>query len=91
MPKTLLEAMACGCLCVGTRTSGIEELLKGGRGLLSEGVSAEDLAATLKLAISKGEASELRELAAKEVKENRSLKSVVRKESEIIRRVCLHA
>jgi len=28
MPKTLLEAMACGCLCIGTNVSGINEVLK---------------------------------------------------------------
>lgn len=28
MPKTLLEAMACGCVCLGTNVEGIEEVLE---------------------------------------------------------------
>lgn len=28
MPKTLLEAMACGCLCIGTPVKGIQEVLQ---------------------------------------------------------------
>ena len=27
-PKALLEAMACGCICIGTDVSGINEVIK---------------------------------------------------------------
>jgi glycosyltransferase involved in cell wall biosynthesis len=30
MPKTLLEAMSCGCVCIGTDVSGINEVIKDG-------------------------------------------------------------
>ena len=48
-PNALLEAMACGCACVGPRIGGIPELLgdNGERGLLFTAGDAGDLAQTL--------------------------------------------
>jgi len=44
MPKTLLEAMACGCFCLGTDTLGIREVIREGEnGLLADGFSEEAL------------------------------------------------
>lgn len=45
-PNSLLEAMACGCACVGSRTGSIPELLgdNGDRGLLFSNGDAGDLA-----------------------------------------------
>jgi glycosyltransferase involved in cell wall biosynthesis len=37
MPKTLLEAMACGCVCIGTNVNGINEVINDGTdGYLSD-------------------------------------------------------
>jgi len=44
MPKTLLEAMACGCICIGTDVSGINEVIESGvNGFLAGGTDAESL------------------------------------------------
>lgn len=45
MPKTLLEAMACGCICIGTPVGGIAEVIEDGvNGFLSKSVDADDIA-----------------------------------------------
>lgn len=50
-PKALLEAMACGCVCVGTNVEGIREVLTDGdNGLLAE-PDVEALAAALERAL----------------------------------------
>jgi glycosyltransferase involved in cell wall biosynthesis len=42
MPKTLLEAMACGVICIGTDVDGINEVIHDGiDGFLAEDISAE--------------------------------------------------
>lgn len=44
MPKALLEALACGLLCVGTDVEGINEVIKDGdNGILAEGIDAKAL------------------------------------------------
>lgn len=44
MPKTLLEAMACGCICIGTPVGGIAEIIDDGvNGFLSKGVESEEI------------------------------------------------
>jgi glycosyltransferase involved in cell wall biosynthesis len=44
MPKTLLEAMACGCVCIGTNVSGINEVIEDQvDGLLCNGVTEYEL------------------------------------------------
>lgn len=40
MPKTLLEAMACGCICMGTNVEGIREVIQDGiNGILIDEVT----------------------------------------------------
>lgn len=52
MPKTLLEYMACGLVCVGTDVTGINEVLTHGQtGVLSPAVDAASLANALKCAV----------------------------------------
>jgi glycosyltransferase involved in cell wall biosynthesis len=51
LPKSLLEFMACGLVCVGTPVRGIDELLRHGEnGLVADNTSAQAIAATLSLA-----------------------------------------
>ncbi len=53
LPKTLMEAMGCGCLCIGTNVSGIKELIKDGEtGFLATNPTASELAIAFKRAIS---------------------------------------
>lgn len=52
MPKTLLEYMACGLVCVGTDVAGINEVLMHGQnGVISPAVDAASLAKALKCAV----------------------------------------
>lgn len=51
-PKSLIEAMACGLACVVTPSPGIVEVVQPGRtALVTEGTSAEQIAAALKMAL----------------------------------------
>ncbi len=48
MPKTLLEAMACGCICLGTNVEGINEVIKDEyNGFLINGTDAKALSSVL--------------------------------------------
>jgi len=50
MPKTLLEAMACGCVCGGTPVPGIEEVLRHEEnGIVAKGVNSEDIKTMYKM------------------------------------------
>lgn len=51
-PKTLLEAMACGLVCVGTNTTGISEVIEDGEnGFLAFGFDEESISTALRRAI----------------------------------------
>jgi len=44
MPKTLLEAMACGLVCIGTDVTGINEIINdGANGYLAKSCNAKDI------------------------------------------------
>ena len=44
MPKALLEAMACGLLCIGTNITGIKEVIKDGiNGYITKGTDVESI------------------------------------------------
>ena len=48
MPKALLEAMSCGCLCVGTDVAGINEVIADGRnGILAIDTDSKSLVEAL--------------------------------------------
>ena len=53
MPKTLMEAMSCGCICIGTNVSGIRELIKEGvTGYLALNTTSSELVAAFRRAVS---------------------------------------
>jgi len=48
MPKTLLEAMACGLVCIGTNVSGIQEVIQDGiNGYLANGTGVSSITDTI--------------------------------------------
>lgn len=52
MPKALLEAMACGLVCIGNNATGINEIIDDGvTGYLSAGPSAGELAEAIRRAL----------------------------------------
>ncbi len=49
MPKTLLEGMACGLICIATDTAGINEIIEDGKdGYLIRGIASQDILFVLK-------------------------------------------
>jgi glycosyltransferase involved in cell wall biosynthesis len=51
-PKALIEAMACGLVCIGTKVPGIEEILSDGlTGIVCKGTGKEDLLEGLRRAL----------------------------------------
>jgi glycosyltransferase involved in cell wall biosynthesis len=49
MPKTLMEAMACGLICIGTNVSGINELIRHGEnGVLADGTDVDHIRKAIK-------------------------------------------
>jgi glycosyltransferase involved in cell wall biosynthesis len=52
MPNAVLEAMACGCLVIATRTGGCAELIAHGvHGLLANRADVEDLLVQMRIAV----------------------------------------
>lgn len=84
MPKTLIEGMACGNLCIGTKVEGINEVIKDGiNGYLSDGVTATDIHKAIIRAISDKDKAGKVVCAIKMMTEEYSLECILRKESEI--------
>jgi glycosyltransferase involved in cell wall biosynthesis len=53
MPKTLLEAMACGCVCIGTDVIGINEVITNGiNGYLADSIEEKNLTKSICNAVS---------------------------------------
>jgi glycosyltransferase involved in cell wall biosynthesis len=84
MPKTLLEAMACGLVCIGTDVEGINNIIEDGvSGYLAKGTQAEALVEVIKKAFQQPHDSVTAE-EIRRVRNNFSLEAVVEREKEII-------
>lgn len=84
MPKTLLEAMACGLVCIGTNVEGINEVIEDGvSGYLAKGTQVQALAEVIKRATQLPHDSITAE-GTRKIRNNFSLKAVVEQEKEII-------
>ena len=87
MPKTLIEAMACGCVCIGTNVMGTNEVLKDGiNGFLAKGVDAESLAAAVRSAM-QSDKEKIVSKALRAVSDSFSLDTFQEKEAAIFRRL----
>lgn len=86
-PKSLLEAMACGLICIGTDAAGINEIITDGvNGLLAKGTDAESIFEAIERA--KNRPGESISLAATETIKNKfSLESIVKKYSQLLERI----
>ena len=83
MPKALLEAMAAGLVCIGTDTTGINEVITDGvTGYLSSGPSALELTKAIRRAI-EGDKERISSAATDLVVQTYSLTAIASKESEI--------
>ena len=86
MPKALIEAMACGVVCLATANSGMREIIEDGRdGYLINGTAPQDIQEALnKAALSRNEAIGIK--AADKVRKKYSLDVVLDKEYAILKR-----
>ena len=84
MPKSLIEAMACGLVCIGTDVQGINEIIQHGvNGYLSRGTDAKSLYQTIEEAMN-SDGSYITDNAVKLVREKFSLEEVMRMEKELL-------
>lgn len=86
-PKTLLEAMACGLVCIGTDIEGINQIIEDGvNGYLAEGTHAGVLVEAIKRAVQLPHDSITAE-GVRRVRSNFSLETIVEQENEIIEKL----
>lgn len=81
-PKTLLEAMACGCVCIGTDTYGIRDIIDGTNGILIKGTRSTDIEQVLGK-LSNIDRASLSSNAVKTITDNFSLNAVLEKERNV--------
>ena len=85
MPKTLIEAMSCACICLGTDVEGINELIIDNKnGFLAFGVSTNDISLVIKRALSCKETKEISKEARKLIHNSFSLDAVYQLEKSKI-------
>lgn len=90
LPKVLLEAMACGLICIGTNVTGINEIITDGiNGYLSPGTDPQSIARTITRAMNANNTS-IREQAVKTIREKYSLDFVAGLEHEIFKKLRNH-
>ncbi|MBN1392855.1 MAG: glycosyltransferase family 4 protein [Sedimentisphaerales bacterium] len=84
MPKTLLEAMACGLVCIGTDVDGINEIIEDGvNGYLTRGTDAKALAETMNRA-AQLPSDHIAQTAVRKIRDEFSLQIIAQQESRII-------
>lgn len=89
MPKTLLEAMACGCLCIGTPTTGIEEIIEDGvNGFLARGMEVDDIAKAIRRAGTFEDKDRISDNACDLIKSTYSLAQIARIDRENFSMIC---
>ena len=88
-PKSLVEAMACGCACIGTDSPGIRNQIRDGEnGILAVGTES-GLAAAIRRIIDDDDLTKrIRTGARQYALENFSLEALADKEAKILARLC---
>lgn len=77
MPKTLLEAMACGCICIGTPVGGIAEVIEDGvNGFLATGTDTENISEVIRRAYMFREKEKISDNACELIRSTYSLREI---------------
>lgn len=88
-PKALLEAMACGLVCVGTPVEGIRDIIiHGQNGYLSAGINGDELRKIINDVVDNPENDRVSQDARRTVEEGFSLEKILAKEKQIYQAVC---
>ena len=84
-PKTLIEAMACGCICLGTNVEGINNIIKDEfNGFLSLGLKKEDLKTTIKRAFQYKNKLDIKNNGIHQIKKSNSFDAYLDKEYKVL-------
>jgi glycosyltransferase involved in cell wall biosynthesis len=84
MPKTLLEAMACGLVCIGTNVEGTNEVIEDGvSGYLAHRTDAESVSKAIKKAMQLSHHS-ITEEGIRRIRDKFSLETIVEREKQVI-------
>lgn len=87
MPKTLLEAMACGLICIGTNVGGISEVIVDREnGYLVEGFDSAAISKILSEVVN-ADSEEVGVNAVKAIDNSYSLNAVMEKEADVFRKI----
>ena len=87
-PKTLLEAMACGCAVVGTEVPGIQEVIQDGHSGLLVSTTPDALREAIRSLFASVEfRSRLGQNARKQIVKKNSLSSVVQQEMRVYQKL----
>ena len=90
-PKTLLEAMACGLVCVGADVVGVNEIIRHGEnGFLAADTSAGALKVAIEQALA-ADAEAIGQAALRTIEERFSLNAWAQREYELMRTIAPHA
>lgn len=91
MPKALLEAMACGCICFGTNVDGIREVIRDNEnGYLIADTSVESIKSAVIAGTQCKEDDRISENAVCYIQKYHSLKKVAEEEWEIMKRMGIY-
>lgn len=84
MPKALLEAMACGLVCIGSNVAGIIEVIEDGiNGIVAKGTESKDISEALTRAVNIVNKDILQMNAVNKIYDNYSLNTICRIQSKI--------
>ena len=90
MPKTLLEAMACGCICIGTPVCGIDEVIDDGvNGFLAAGTGTEGIIQAIRRAHRHDDKDEISDNACMLIKSDYALTEIARIDRENMAEICV--
>lgn len=87
MPKALIEAMACGCICIGTDVSGINEVIKKDKtGVLSSDISVDSVTKALEkmINLSPNKIDNMKAKSREYIDDYFVLPSIIQKEKNLI-------
>lgn len=84
MPKTLLEAMGCGCICIGTNVTGINEvIIDSFNGFLTQNIDSDSIIKCIQRSVSYQELDSVQKNAEDTIAEKFSLQAIFEEEMKI--------